>query len=128
MKIFFDSKSGNPGIGLLLINLKIYYLTNQIFMYIILLTFFYVHRLPLHAPIRRAAIDIIGRGFITWQPYIEVSSVLLGLLDLCCHGDKVRGNSHLPLTPSQDSCRFVHCFKIDLLFKLLVEHTLYCFP
>ena len=117
MKIFFDSKSGNPGIGLLLINLKIYYLTNQIFMYIILLTFFYVHRLPLHAPIRRAAIDIIGRGFTTWQPYIEVSSVLLGLLDLCCHGDKVRGNSHLPLTPSQDSCRYVYYSKVDFFYS-----------
>ena len=30
-----------------------------------------------HTPLRRAAIDLIGRGFILWEPHLEVSKVLL---------------------------------------------------
>uniref|UniRef100_H2YSQ0 WD repeat-containing protein 7 n=1 Tax=Ciona savignyi TaxID=51511 RepID=H2YSQ0_CIOSA len=40
-------------------------------------------KLPAHIPIRRAAIDLLGRGFTVWEPYMEVSAVLLGLLELC---------------------------------------------
>ena len=46
-------------------------------------------RLPLHTPIRRAAVDLLGRGFTVWEPYLDVSSVLIGLLELCIDGDKL---------------------------------------
>lgn len=64
-------------------------------------------RLPAHTPLRRAAIDLIGRGFTVWEPYVDVSKVLLGLLELCCDADKlVPSMSYgLPLTPAADSCR-----------------------
>nr|XP_032525138.1 WD repeat-containing protein 7-like [Danaus plexippus plexippus] len=35
-------------------------------------------RLPAHTPLRRAAIDLLGRGFAVWEPYLDVSHVLLG--------------------------------------------------
>lgn len=35
-------------------------------------------KLPGHTPLRRAAIDLIGRGFTVWEPYLDVSKVLLG--------------------------------------------------
>lgn len=37
-------------------------------------------KLPAHTPLRRAAIDLIGRGFTVWEPYLDVSKVLLGNL------------------------------------------------
>ncbi len=46
-------------------------------------------RLPAHSPIRRAAVDLLGRGFTVWQPYLDVSAVLMGLLDLCVDGDRL---------------------------------------
>lgn len=46
-------------------------------------------RLPAHTPIRRAAVDLLGRGFTVWEPYLDVSAVLLGLLELCIDGDKL---------------------------------------
>lgn len=45
--------------------------------------------LPAHTPLRRAAIDLIGRGFTVWEPYLDVSKVLIGLLELCCEADKL---------------------------------------
>jgi len=65
-------------------------------------------RLPLHAPMRRAAIDLIGRGFIMWEPYMEVSAVLLALLDLCEHFTTFDFHSSLALPPVADSCRSAH--------------------
>ncbi|XP_021936381.1 WD repeat-containing protein 7 isoform X5 [Zootermopsis nevadensis] len=64
-------------------------------------------RLPAHTPLRRAAIDLIGRGFTVWEPYLDVSKVLLGLLELCCEADKLVPSMTygLPLTPAADSCR-----------------------
>jgi len=44
---------------------------------------------PAHTALRRAAIDLIGRGFTVWQPYLDVSKILLGLLELCCDSDKL---------------------------------------
>ena len=63
--------------------------------------------LPLHTSLRRAAIDLIGRGFTVWEPYLDVSKVLLGLLELCQGVDKVVPTMTfgLPLTPAADSCR-----------------------
>ncbi|XP_049847123.1 WD repeat-containing protein 7 isoform X2 [Schistocerca gregaria] len=64
-------------------------------------------RIPAHTPLRRAAIDLIGRGFTVWEPYLDVSKVLLGLLELCCDADKLVPSMTygLPLTPAADSCR-----------------------
>lgn len=45
--------------------------------------------LPAHTSLRRAAIDLIGRGFTVWEPHVDVSRVLLGLLELCCDSDKL---------------------------------------
>ncbi|XP_064472350.1 WD repeat-containing protein 7-like isoform X2 [Ornithodoros turicata] len=63
--------------------------------------------LPAHTNLRRAAIDLIGRGFTVWEAYLDVSRVLLALLELCCDSDKlVPSMSYgLPLTPAADSCR-----------------------
>lgn len=38
---------------------------------------------PAYSAIRRAAIDLIGRGFALWEPHIDVSQVLIGLFELC---------------------------------------------
>ncbi|XP_060844141.1 WD repeat-containing protein 7 isoform X2 [Rhopalosiphum padi] len=64
-------------------------------------------KLPAHMALRRAAVDLIGRGFAVWEPYFDVSKVLLGILELCCDNDKlVPSMSYgLPLTPSADSYR-----------------------
>lgn len=63
--------------------------------------------LPLHTSLRRAAVDLIGRGFTVWEPYLDVSKILLGLLDLCCESEKIVPTMSfgLPLTPAADSCR-----------------------
>ena len=57
--------------------------------------------LPLHTPLRRAAIDLIGRGFTLWEPHLEVSKVLLGLLDMSSEAAMwVPSQKYgLPLTP-----------------------------
>lgn len=44
--------------------------------------------MPSHTPLRRAAIDLIGRGFTLWEPHLEVSKVLLGLLDTSSEADR----------------------------------------
>lgn len=64
-------------------------------------------RLPAHIPLRRAAIDLIGRGFTVWEPFLDISKVLLGLLELCSEADKLVPSMTygLPLTPQADSCR-----------------------
>ncbi|KOB74220.1 Uncharacterized protein OBRU01_09383 [Operophtera brumata] len=64
-------------------------------------------RLPAHTPLRRAAVDLLGRGFTVWEPYLDQSHVLLGLLEMCSDADKlVPSMSYgLPLTPQADSCR-----------------------
>lgn len=42
-----------------------------------------------HIALRRAAVDLIGRGFAVWEPYFDVSKVLLGILELCCDSNKL---------------------------------------
>lgn len=67
--------------------------------------------LPLYSPLRRAAIDLLGRGFAIWQPHLDISKVLLGLLELTSTGDKLLSNSYngdhfgAPLLPAADACR-----------------------
>ena len=67
-------------------------------------------KLPAFVPLRRAAIDLLGRGFTVWEPYMEVSAVLLGLLELCESYAKHIGDiqSGFPLSPEADSCRSAH--------------------
>lgn len=64
-------------------------------------------KLPAYTPLRRAAIDLIGRGFTVWELYIDVSKVLLGLLEMCCDSNRLIPslNYKLPLTPQADACR-----------------------
>ncbi|XP_021343235.1 WD repeat-containing protein 7-like isoform X1 [Mizuhopecten yessoensis] len=65
-------------------------------------------RLPAHTPIRRASVDLLGRGFTVWEPYLDVSAVLMGLLELCTDTDRLVPHSMtfgLPLTPAADACR-----------------------
>ena len=60
-----------------------------------------------NSPFRRAAIDLIGRGFVLWEPHLEVSKVLLGLLDMSSEAAMwVPSQKYgLPLTPVADCCR-----------------------
>nr|XP_014343100.1 PREDICTED: WD repeat-containing protein 7 [Latimeria chalumnae] len=64
-------------------------------------------KLPVHSTIRRTAIDLIGRGFTVWEPYMDVSAVLMGLLELCADAEKQLANitMGLPLSPAADSAR-----------------------
>ena len=71
------------------------------------------HKLPLHTSLRRAAIDLIGRGFTVWEPHLDVSKVLLAMLELCCEGDK--------LIP-----RFRRHFYFDLFVFHFLDHKVSC--
>ena len=55
------------------------------------LTFLLLHpptsNLPAYTLLRRAAVNLLGRGFAVWEPYLDISAVLLGLLELCVDGD-----------------------------------------
>ncbi|XP_042885895.1 WD repeat-containing protein 7-like isoform X3 [Penaeus japonicus] len=64
-------------------------------------------KLPGHTPLRRAAIDLIGRGFPVWEPYLDVAKILLALLDFCADTDRLAPSMKygLPLIPEADSCR-----------------------
>jgi WD repeat-containing protein 7 len=64
-------------------------------------------KLPAYTPLRRAAIDLIGRGFTVWEPYLDVSKVLLGLLEISCDSSRLIPSLtyKLPLTPQADACR-----------------------
>ncbi|XP_076449576.1 WD repeat-containing protein 7-like isoform X2 [Babylonia areolata] len=64
-------------------------------------------KLPAYTPIRRAAIDLLGRGFTVWEPYLDISAVLMGLLELCVDAEKrVPSVTYgLPLSPASDACR-----------------------
>ncbi|PIK62145.1 putative WD repeat-containing protein 7 isoform X1 [Apostichopus japonicus] len=61
-------------------------------------------------PHPEAGIDLLGRGFTVWEPFIDVSSVLLGLLELCCDPALYAASmaTSLPITPAADSCRSAH--------------------
>lgn len=63
--------------------------------------------IPQHTSLRRTAVDLIGRGFTVWEPYLDIAKVLLGLLDLCCESERLVPSMSfgLPLTPASDSCR-----------------------
>ncbi|CAJ0597261.1 unnamed protein product [Cylicocyclus nassatus] len=63
--------------------------------------------LPVHSPLRRAAIDLLGRGFVHWEPHLEISKVVLGLLDLAANTEKQPPPPIIgaPLSPIADACR-----------------------
>jgi len=63
--------------------------------------------LPPYSSLRRAAIDLLGRGFVVWQPYLDISKVLLALLELCANAEKLLPNGpiYFPLNPQSDACR-----------------------
>uniref|UniRef100_A0A915Q1S3 Anaphase-promoting complex subunit 4 WD40 domain-containing protein n=1 Tax=Setaria digitata TaxID=48799 RepID=A0A915Q1S3_9BILA len=61
--------------------------------------------LPFHSPLRRAAVDLIGRGFSVWQPHLDISKLLLILLELATSTDKQPIDPTAAiLTPSVDVC------------------------
>ena len=43
--------------------------------------------IPLHSVLRRTAIDLIGRGYTVWEPFVDVGQVLLTVLELCAISD-----------------------------------------
>lgn len=60
-----------------------------------------------HTSVRRAAIDLIGRGFTLWEPYMDVSAVLIALLELSADSKNrdLTFRKGLPLSPSADTHR-----------------------
>ena len=40
-----------------------------------------------HDVTRRAAIDLIGRGFTVWEPFLQPTYVLLSLLELAADAE-----------------------------------------
>ncbi|VBB32022.1 unnamed protein product, partial [Acanthocheilonema viteae] len=61
--------------------------------------------LPFHSPLRRAAVDLIGRGFSVWQPHLDITKLLLILLELATSTDKQSVDTTAAiLTPSVDVC------------------------
>lgn len=64
-------------------------------------------QLTAHTSVRRAAIDLIGRGFTLWEPYMDVSAVLIALLELSADSKNrdLTFRKGLPLSPSADTHR-----------------------
>uniref|UniRef100_A0A0R3RSS2 WD_REPEATS_REGION domain-containing protein n=1 Tax=Elaeophora elaphi TaxID=1147741 RepID=A0A0R3RSS2_9BILA len=61
--------------------------------------------LPFHSPLRRAAVDLIGRGFSVWQPHLDITKLLLILLELANSSDKQSADTTAAiLSPSVDVC------------------------
>jgi len=94
------SSADPPALGTVLVRL-----TAKALMYLVLAPS--SDTMPSHTPLRRAAIDLIGRGFTLWEPHLEVSKVLLGLLDTSSEADRWVPSQRygLPLTPVADCCR-----------------------
>ena len=66
--------------------------------------------LPLYSPLRRAGIDLLGRGFAVYQPYVDLNKVLVALLELCANSDRLVPQlpSAAPLSAQADTCRTAH--------------------
>ena len=63
--------------------------------------------LPAYTLLRRAAVSLLGRGFAVWEPYLDISAVLLGLLELCVDGDSLVPRS-APLTSCSECAIMWH--------------------
>ncbi|GMS89618.1 hypothetical protein PENTCL1PPCAC_11793, partial [Pristionchus entomophagus] len=61
--------------------------------------------LPIQSPLRRAAIDLLGRGFTQWEPHLEIAKVLLGLLALASQTSFKDSGTPMRLSPSTDAQR-----------------------
>lgn len=61
----------------------------------------------LNPALRRAAIDLIGRGYTVWEPYVDASKILLTMLEFTTDNEKIVPSMSfgLPLTPSADAAR-----------------------
>ena len=96
--------TGNRDPALIALGGNLTRLTARALMYLVLVP---SNSLSPHTPLRRAAIDLIGRGFVLWEPHLEVSKVLLGLLDMSSEAAMwVPSQKYgLPLTPVADCCR-----------------------
>ena len=57
--------------------------------------------------IRRAAIDLMGRGFALWEAHIDVSQVLIGLFELCADIEQLIRSS-TPGSPTFTPGNYVH--------------------
>uniref|UniRef100_A0A183BNY2 WD_REPEATS_REGION domain-containing protein n=1 Tax=Globodera pallida TaxID=36090 RepID=A0A183BNY2_GLOPA len=58
--------------------------------------------IPSNSPLRRAAIDLLGRGFVIWQPHLDLSKTILGLLNLAsAEGEKP--DTSLPILFSSEA-------------------------
>ncbi|PAA64386.1 hypothetical protein BOX15_Mlig003212g2, partial [Macrostomum lignano] len=55
------------------------------------------------APESRTAVDLLGRGFRTWEAHVDVTQVLRFLLDMAAELDRLMPNSSDSLTASTDS-------------------------
>jgi hypothetical protein len=63
--------------------------------------------LPLFSPLRRAGIDLLGRGFVVWQPFVDLNRVLCALLEQCA-GSANDPATGLPLNPDAETRRSAH--------------------
>lgn len=61
--------------------------------------------IPLHSVLRRTAIDLIGRGYTIWEPYLDIAQVLLTLLDLCAVSDSTTVSSKWVIWSVRDRVR-----------------------
>lgn len=91
-------------------------------------------KLPAYTPLRRAAIDLIGRGFTVWEPYLDVSKVLLGLLEISCDSSRLIPSLtyKLPLTPQADACRTArHALRLVIekfiVFEIRIQRKSFIF-
>ena len=91
--------------GELLLSPRVIFHTSKALMFVLLKS--QSPRLSSHTSMRRAAIDLIGRGFPLWEPYMDVSAVLMALLELCPDnkGHQPTFSKGLPLSPAADSQR-----------------------
>jgi len=92
------------------------------------LTFLLLHpptpNLPAYTLVRRAAVSLLGRGFAVWEPYLDISAVLLGLLELCVDGDSLvpRSASVSYLSLLCNNCPYcLFCFIVDLCIICLIR-------
>ncbi|KAL7075515.1 hypothetical protein ACQ4LE_005347 [Meloidogyne hapla] len=65
--------------------------------------------IPQNSLLRRAAIDLLGRGFVLWQPHLDLPKMLIGLLNLAAECERHLPAGPLPLgiqlSPEADACR-----------------------
>uniref|UniRef100_A0A914GXQ8 WD_REPEATS_REGION domain-containing protein n=1 Tax=Globodera rostochiensis TaxID=31243 RepID=A0A914GXQ8_GLORO len=62
--------------------------------------------IPANSPLRRAAIDLLGRGFVIWQPHLDLSKTILGLLNLAsAEGEKPDTSLPILFTSEADASR-----------------------